>query len=99
MGTHPIFESDFDCLTEMRIVIRSEEKHITKSYYMNPTDRFESTFRSFCRDVGVPRDHYYFASMYMPLIDDRETPKSCDFLDGECIDAIQHYEGGQRRST
>jgi len=31
MGTHPIFESDFDCLTESRIETMSQSVLVTKS--------------------------------------------------------------------
>jgi len=27
MGTHPIFESDFDCLTDIRFLIDHDEKN------------------------------------------------------------------------
>merc|ERR1711937_188796 len=37
MGTHPIFESDFDCLTEMRWIISSLSRNIIRFGKFPPT--------------------------------------------------------------
>jgi len=33
MGTHPIFESDFDCLTEHALCRRSQVSHVRQRGY------------------------------------------------------------------
>jgi len=38
MGTHPIFESDFDCLTDLRVEIVTNRGGTFKSY--NGRDKF-----------------------------------------------------------
>merc|ERR1711892_1223382 len=45
MGTHPIFESDFDCLTEMADFFTSEEDRdgVRLSWNVWPTSRLEAT--------------------------------------------------------
>merc|ERR1711885_31033 len=35
MGTHPIFESDFDCLTETKVIIMSDGNRETELDYKN----------------------------------------------------------------
>jgi len=35
MGTHPIFESDFDCLTEASKHVRHAEENLSKNYNAN----------------------------------------------------------------
>merc|ERR1711990_5017 len=38
MGTHPIFESDFDCLTEMSTVRPNAEEQAALQKYIEPSD-------------------------------------------------------------
>merc|ERR1712156_1078945 len=39
MGTHPIFESDFDCLTEMANIV--ESAWLNRAHYEGAMDRFQ----------------------------------------------------------
>merc|ERR1711887_61413 len=46
MGTHPIFESDFDCLTEClsRLAARSVRRYTRPTDYNNPTRAFKKVY-------------------------------------------------------
>merc|ERR1712097_144884 len=62
MGTHPIFESDFDCLTETRIsdfaMVHSVNtskivRKRTKRFHRHQADRFMRVDKSWRKPIGI----------------------------------------------
>merc|ERR1712235_77673 len=81
MGTHPIFESDFDCLTEMRFtaVVRRLPPpfYTTVKRKSNLTEfgleKFRNTELEFETIDGVGR---HVKNVTLPFVPDHKTPKS-----------------------
>merc|ERR1711892_1073681 len=59
MGTHPIFESDFDCLTAMRFTRLHSTRHLTEPSTWRPL-----TVREICLFPRFPRAVPYNMSFY-----------------------------------
>merc|ERR1711892_362878 len=59
MGTHPIFESDFDCLTAMRFIRLHSARHLTEPSTWRPL-----TVREICLFPRFPRAVPYNMSFY-----------------------------------
>merc|ERR1711953_323736 len=57
MGTHPIFESDFDCLTEKTEMMRSGEDSFAENNRNNSRGRF-GTDGTFARRMLIPKNRH-----------------------------------------
>merc|ERR1711953_77504 len=72
MGTHPIFESDFDCLTEIKIMGKKKEeeealycicRRVANELFMIACDKCEEWFHGECIDLDES-DAKYIKEFY-----------------------------------
>merc|ERR1711892_787734 len=78
MGTHPIFESDFDCLTEMT----TQEEIET---YLKDSLCFTDDVIATCQKLGVTRSFLSLANLdrMAKVISKDETFKTLPVIDGD----------------
>merc|ERR1712168_1448677 len=78
MGTHPIFESDFDCLTEEPMSAKQESKESEESLESNLDDEWEAVCASVIADgVVLIKDDGSYADGYLEhVVDGQESEPS-----------------------